>query len=221
MDGVRSLLEDVMGGHVSLSSAAADPMMRAARARVDEYAFRLHFVRAAPSETGLAELRSYVDRVQDDATVLFVDYLQKVKPDDSVKTHLEHMTNVTAGLKEASLAGNFSVVAVGAISGAGLMRRRAHLAHLDSAVAVGYDSDVVILLNDKRSLIAENRMMHTLEETDRLRRRVVFTVEKNRMGIAPIDLEFVKDFEHFRFEPAGNYVAEQLIEDGEHDDFRT
>ena len=115
----------------------------------------------------------------------------------------------------------FSVVAVSAISSAGLMRRRTHLAHLDAAVAVGYDSDVVILMNDKRSIVSANQISDTLDQANRFRQRVVFTVEKNRGGIAPVDVEFVKDFEHFRFDPAGSYVAEQLIEDGEHDDFRS
>ncbi len=96
-----------------------------------------------------------------------------------------------------------------------------HLAHLDAAVAVGYDSDVVILMNDKRSIVAANQISNTLGQAERFRQRVVFTVEKNRGEIAPVDVEFSKDFEHFRFDPSGSYVAEQLIEDGEHDDFRS
>ena len=219
-DGIRNLLGDVVSGYAPLSSTSSDPLVRAARSRMDEYAFRLHFVRAAPSETGLEELRSIVEQVRSGPTVLFVDYLQKVRPDHQSSTHLEHVAQVTAGLKEASLKLAFSVVAVSAISAVGLTRRRVHLAHLDSPAAVGFDSDIVVLLNDKRSIVSANRVSNTLEQYQSLRQRVVFTVEKNRGGEAPIDVEFVKDFEHFRFEPSGSYVAEQLIEDGEHDDFR-
>ena len=100
------------------------------------------------------------------------------------------------------------------------MKRRVHLPHLDAAVAVGYDADVVIMLNDKRHIVSSNNLMYTTEQSERFRQRVVFSIEKNRVGIAPVDVEFTKDFEHFRFDPAGSYVAEQLIEDGEHDDFR-
>ena len=221
IEGVRTLLDEVATGRVSFSSASTDPLMRAALARLGEYAHRLHLVRATPSETGLDELQGIVGDVRSGPTVLFVDYLQKVRPAHESNTHLEHVAQVTAGLKEAALKSAFSVVAVSAISSAGLMRRRIHLAHLDSAVAVGYDSDVVILMNDKRSIVSANQISNTLEQADRLRQRVVFTVEKNRGGIAPVDVEFVKDFEHFRFVPAGSYVAEQLIEDGERDDFRS
>ena len=220
MDGVRTLLGEVVSGRVSIASASCDPMMRAALSRLDEYAHRLHLVRASPSDTGLAELQSIVRQVQSGPTVLFVDYLQKVRPAHESTSHIDHVAQVTAGLKEAALQSAFSVVAIGAIGSPGLMRRRIHLAHLDAAVAVGYDSDVVILMNDKRSIVSANQIAHTLEQADRFRQRVVFTVEKNRGGVAPVDVEFVKDFEHFRFEPSGSYVAEQLIEDGEIDDFR-
>jgi replicative DNA helicase len=220
VDGVRNLLNEVANGRVSLASASSDPLLRAALANINEYSKRLHLVHARPSETGLDELHDILQAVQDGPTVLFVDYLQKVRPAHVGTTHLEHVAQITAGLKEASLESTFSVVAVSAISSAGLQRRRTHLAHLDAAVAVGYDSDVVLMLNDKRPIVAPNQIMNTLEQSERLRQRVVFTVEKNRGGVAPVNLEFVKDFEHFRFDPRGSHVAEQLIEDGEQEDFR-
>jgi replicative DNA helicase len=220
VDGVRALLAEVASGRVSLASASLDPLLRAALANVNEYAHRLHLVHARPSETGLDELHNILQRVQDGPTILFVDYLQKVRAANAATTHLEHVAQVTAGLKEASLESSFSVVAVSAISTAGLQRRRTHLAHLDAAVAVGYDSDVVLMLNDKRPIVAPNQIMNTLEQSERLRQRVVFTIEKNRGGVAPVSLEFVKDFEHFRFDPRGSHVSEQLIEDGEQEDFR-
>ena len=223
MDGVRSLLDDVISGRMSLASTSGDPVMRAARARVDEYAHRLHLVKATPSATGLTHLAQVVADVHDGSTgstVLFVDYLQKVRPHENTTSHVEHVGQVTAGLKEISLASSVSVVAVAAVGSPGLLKRRAHLPHLDAAVAVGYDADVVIMLNDKRHIVSANNLMHTTEQSERFRQRVVFSIEKNRGGIAPVDVEFTKDFEHFRFDPAGSYVAEQLIEDGEHDDFR-
>ena len=221
MDGVRNLLEAIVAGDTALSSTADDPIMRAALSRLNEYAHRLHFVRAAPSETGVEELGRVLDQVDERSTVLFVDYLQKVRPHDETATHTEHVSRVTAGLKEIALGSQCAVVAISAVGAGGLLRRRAHLAHLDGAVAVGYDADVVILLNDKRSIVAKNRMANTLEQSDSFRHRVVFTVEKNRGGIAPVNVEFVKDFERFRFLPVGGYVNEQLIEDGDDDDFRS
>lgn len=220
MKGVQAVLDDVVSGRVPLSCSDLDPLMRAARSRLDQYGHRLHLVRAAPTMTGLKELQEIVRDVQHGPTVLFVDYLQKVRPSRLSSSHVDHVADVTAGLKEASLRSGISVVAVSAISSAGLMRRRVHLAHLDAAVAVGYDADVVILLNDKRPVVAANQISHTLGQAEKLRERVVFTVEKNRGGPAPVDVEFIKDFEHFRFNPEGSFVSEQLIEDGEREDFR-
>lgn len=220
VDGVRSLLAEVTAGRVQMEAASNDPLLRAGLARLAEYSDRLHFVEARPSETGTRELGDVVDQVRGRNTVLFVDYLQKVRPEYSSTSHLEHVAQVTSSLKELSLRSAFAVVAVSALSGVGLSRKRCHLAHLDGAAASAYDADVAILLNDKRPIVAQHHLMETLDQSNRMRQRVVFTVEKNRGGPAPVDVEFVKDFEHFRFDPTGSYVAEQLIEDGEHDDFR-
>ena len=42
---------------------------------------------------------------------------------------------------------------------------------------------------------------------------VVISIAKNRHGPADVDLEFIKDFPHFRFDPDGRHVEEQLIDD--------
>ena len=214
MDGVRSLLDGVLDGTTSLSSASGDPVLRAARASIDEYADRLHLVQATPSATGVDELAQLVqERSTDRPTTLFVDYLQKVRVPTGGKRHIDQVLQVTAALKEVALSSSLSIVAIGAISGAGLLKRRIHLPHLDAAIAVGYDADIVILLNEKRHIVSSNQLNYTSEQTERFHQRVVFSIEKNRGGIAPIDLEFTKSFEHFRFDPAGSYVSEQLVDD--------
>ncbi len=43
-----------------------------------------------------------------------------------------------------------------------------------------------------------------------LQRHVVFSVEKNRNGSAGVQLEFEKDFAHYRFHQQGRFVADQL-----------
>jgi hypothetical protein len=42
---------------------------------------------------------------------------------------------------------------------------------------------------------------------------VVFSVEKNRGGPAMVDLEFRKDFLHYRFETRGSYMAVRSVDD--------
>ncbi len=212
MDGVRSRLDQVMAGRASLASLSIDPLLRAARACVDEYADSLHIVQAAPSKTGVAELAQIVDRVRSGPTVLCVDYLQKVRATQKMG-HADHVSEVMADLRELSLETQTSIIAIAALSGTGLNRRRVHLAHLDTAASVAYDADVVLVLEEKARIVAANQLANTTDQADRFARRVVFTVEKNRGGVAPIDLEFVKDYEHFRFDPAGGFVQEQLVND--------
>ena len=46
------------------------------------------------------------------------------------------------------------------------------------------------------------------------RQHTIFSVEKNRSGQANVDLEFKKDFTHFRFKPNGRFVSERLWREG-------
>jgi hypothetical protein len=39
------------------------------------------------------------------------------------------------------------------------------------------------------------------------------SIEKNRGGPNLIDLEFRKDFRHFRFDPDGGIVSEKLVDE--------
>lgn len=213
MDGVRTRLNEVMAGRASLASISVDPLLRAARACVDEYADSLHIVRAAPSKTGVAELAEIVEKVRRGPTVLCVDYLQKLRSTSKLMNHADHVAEVTADLRELSLETETAVIAIAALSGRGLTRRRVHLPHLDTAASVAYDADVVLILEEKARIVAANQIANTSDQAERFRKRVIFTIEKNRGGVAPIDLEFTKDYEHFRFDPAGGFVQEQLVDD--------
>lgn len=215
------MLDEVISGRVSLASVCSDPVLRAAVSRLNSYADRLHFVEASPSSTSVEGLEKTVAKLREGPTTLFIDYLQKVFVKDANKSYSEHVGLITAGLKEMSIQRSISVVAIAAIGDHGLYKRRTHLPDLDAAVAVGYDADVIIMLNDKRPIVSSHNLSYTTDQEDRFRQRIVFTVAKNRGGIAPIDLEFTKDFEHFRFDPEGSFVTEQLIEDREHDDLRS
>jgi replicative DNA helicase len=42
---------------------------------------------------------------------------------------------------------------------------------------------------------------------------VVISVEKNRGGPNLLDLEFRKDFSHFRFDPDGAFVSDKLVDE--------
>jgi hypothetical protein len=48
---------------------------------------------------------------------------------------------------------------------------------------------------------------------EEFRNWVVFGLDKRRSGVAQVDMEFRKDFANYRFEAAGNYVEEKLVDD--------
>ncbi|MGH8875476.1 MAG: hypothetical protein ACRDVM_09545 [Acidimicrobiia bacterium] len=78
---------------------------------------------------------------------------------------------------------------------------------------MAYEADVVVVLNDKWDVVSKNHLAYDRAAAEAHKHVVVFTVEKNREGVAGVDLEFGKDFEHYRFDPAGRYVSEQLVDE--------
>lgn len=52
--------------------------------------------------------------------------------------------------------------------------------------------------------------MYGTTGTERFHDWVVCSIEKNRNGVANVDLEFEKDFAHSRFLPRGRIVSEAL-----------
>jgi hypothetical protein len=102
------------------------------------------------------------------------------------------------------------VVAVAAADHAGLTSRRLHLHHFRGSTALAYEADAVVVLNEKLSVVSRAHIAHSPQRIEMFHQQVVFTVEKNRNGVAGVDLEFTKDFTHYRFDPLGGWVTERL-----------
>ena len=84
---------------------------------------------------------------------------------------------------------------------------------LRGSSALAYEADIVLILNDKYDVVARHHLVYDLGNAERYRTWVVMTLEKNRYGVDKVELEFQKHFEEGRFEAAGQYVVEQLIEE--------
>jgi replicative DNA helicase len=67
-----------------------------------------------------------------------------------------------------------------------------------------------VVLNDKLDVVSKAHIAYSPTRIDEFRRQVVFSIEKNRNGMSDIDLEFVKEFGSYRFDPQGAWVAERL-----------
>jgi replicative DNA helicase len=161
----------------------------------------------------LAALERLVVERGNGHNVLVVDYLQKVPMVPEPTDEADRVTRVTEGLKEIALTRDVAVLATVAADMAGLESRRLRLQHLRGSSALAYESDVVIILNEKVRALSKVHLSFSTSVAEASRQQVIFSVEKNRGGPAMLDMEFRKDFAHFRFDPDGRYVAERLVDD--------
>jgi hypothetical protein len=87
------------------------------------------------------------------------------------------------------------------------------LHHLRGSSALAYEADVAIVLNEKHKAVSRDHLAYDTVKAEKYKQFVVFSVEKNRGGPAMVDLEFRKDFLHYRFETRGSYMAERSVDD--------
>ncbi|MBW3621279.1 MAG: AAA family ATPase [Actinobacteria bacterium] len=181
--------------------------------RLGAYADRLHLVRASGTHTGVEELTDLVQRIGEPAPVLFVDYLQKVRVSPEPPTEAEKVRRSTEGLKELALSAGVPVVAVVATERAGIEARRTRMHHFRGSSAMAFEADVALVLNEKWNAVAKVHLAYDPLRAATFRDWVVVSIEKNRNGPSPVDVEFRKDFEHFRFDPDGGLVTDQLVDE--------
>jgi replicative DNA helicase len=187
----------------------------AALERLRDYADDLVLVRASGAHTTLDELTGLVkDNARDGrALVVFVDYLQKIPLVPEPPVEAEKVTRTVEGLKDLALAHEVSVVAISAVDRVGMEVRRIRMHHLRGSSAVSYEADVVLMLNDKHKAVSKVHLSYDARAAQSFRDWVVFSVEKNREGPNLLDVEFHKDFGHFRFDPDGGLVSERLVDE--------
>lgn len=189
------------------------PALAQAKERIGTYARNLWFLRGSGTYTGLPELEQIIHEQSNGHTALFVDYLQKVAVNPEPADEAEKVTRVAEGLKEIALARGVAVIAIAAADRAGLDARRLRLHHLRGSSAIAYEADMVMILNEKFDIISKVHLAYDATKVDVHKQWVVCSLEKNRGGPARVDLEFRKDFEHYRFHPIGNHVGERLIDE--------
>lgn len=188
------------------------PSGTAAVEALDAYGDRLRLFRASGARTGIPQLRELAEQDSDTPPLLVVDYLQKVSASHIAGGEDERVTYVVESLKDLALDTGCAVLAVVAADKAGLAGDRVRLHHLRGSTALAYEADVALLLNDKFDIVARHHLMYGTAGTERYHDWVVCSIEKNRNGVAGVDLEFEKDFAHARFHPHGRVVAEILAD---------
>lgn len=202
----------------SLQSILRDnPKTALALARMNRYADRLILVKASPAVTTLRAIREMTVRLVDATggnVTVFIDYLQKVAIHPERATdEAEKVTIVVEGLKDLALALGVPVWAIVAADREGLKANRLHLFHLRGSSALDYECDIAIIMNNKYHILSKEHIAFNPYQARQFRDWVVFTVEKNRAGRAMQDMEFQLHAPYFAFNPRGQRVQQQLIDD--------
>ena len=196
---------------------AANPRLRPALEHIARYGQALYLMRGSQTTTTVDNLRRLVERYQaldpGRQLVVVVDYLQKVPviPDPSSET--EKVTVVVNGLKDVALSQGVPLISIVAADKEGLKAARLRNHHLRGSSAINYEADIILILNEKYSIVAKANIEFNPYQAQRFRDWVVVTVEKNRGGQDNVDLEFEKHFEFSCFDPNGRTVQEKLIEE--------
>jgi replicative DNA helicase len=208
-------IRDVAAGAISLREAVdSDPLIGEAQRRVAAYADRLVLVTGSGAHTNVDAIGEITQRFEAQPVALFVDYVQKVPHVLAVEHEDERVGRVIEGLKQLALDQKLVVVAIAAAAQDGLDARRVHLRHFRGSTALAYEADAVVVLNDKLAVVSRARVAHSPTRAEEFERYVVFSVEKNRNGFPNVELEFEKDFAHYRFHPHGRWVTERLWTEG-------
>ena len=194
-----------------------NPKTSMALARMNKYGDRMILVKASPAVTTLRAIREMTSRLCDATNgnvTVFVDYLQKVAiHPERANDENEKVTIVVEGLKDIALALDVPVFAIVAADREGLKSKRLHLFHLRVSSALDYECDIAVIMNNKYHILAKDHVSFNPYQAKQYRDWVVFTVEKNRAGRAMMDMEFQLHAPYFAFDPRGQQVQQQLIDD--------
>lgn len=206
------------GGAGSLHQILKEnPKTAPALARMQRYADRLILLKASPAVTNLRAIKEITARLSERTggnVTVFVDYLQKIAVHpERPRDENDKVTIIVEGLKDIALSLDVPVWAIVAADREGLKSRRIHLFHLRGSSALDYESDIALIMNNKYQIMAKDHVAFNPYNAKQYRNWVVFTVEKNRAGRAMQDVEFEIHGQHFAFNPRGQKVQQQLIDD--------
>ena len=212
VDHLTQRAQEVVFGSESLDAIMDEPLVADAFERVRSYSRRLLLVQASGRGTDVEA----IDRIVSDfvqPVAVFVDYLQKVPTRPALNDEHERSTLLAESLKELAMTRNAVVVAIAAADRAALYERRLRLRHMRGSSALAYEADVVVVLNDKAVAVSKSHLAYDPVRAEQYRRMLVLSIEKHRSGPADLDMEFVKDFGHYRLLPHGSFLTEKLVDD--------
>jgi replicative DNA helicase len=206
------------GGGTSLNSILRDnPKTAPGLARLARYSDRMILVKASPAVTTLRAIKEMTARLCDATggnVTVFIDYLQKIAVyPERPRDENDKVTIIVEGLKDIAMSLDVPVWSIVAADREGLKSKRIHLFHLRGSSALDYESDIAIIMNNKYQIMSKDHVSFNPYTAKQFRDWVVWTIEKNRAGRAMQDMEFQLHGQHFTFDPRGQKVQQQLIDD--------
>ncbi len=218
---IQDVKKEVLGSYTASAEAGTkaklgtNPRLRPSLERIARYGSNLYLLRGTATHSTIENIRALVNEHRDDdrRLILFVDYLQKVPVIPEPSDEAEKVTRIVSGLKDIALSCGLPVVAIVAADREGLKAKRLRNHHLRGSSAINYESDIILILNDKYHIVAKVNIEFNPYQAQRYRDWVVATIEKNRGGQDNVDLEYEKLFEYSCFDPTGRVTSEKLIEE--------
>jgi replicative DNA helicase len=219
---IQDVKKEVLGSYTASAEAGtkaklgSNPRLRPSLERIARYGSNLFLMRGTATGSTIENLRALADAhrgADERRLVLVVDYLQKVPVIPEPADEAEKVTRIVSGLKDIALSAGIPVVAIVAADREGLKAKRLRNHHLRGSSAINYESDIILILNDKYHIVAKVNIEFNPYQAQRYRDWVIVTVEKNRGGQDNVDLEYEKLFEYSCFDPTGRATAEKLIEE--------
>jgi predicted ATP-dependent serine protease len=205
----RAVARAVMSNGDLDEVVASSLVLRAAKARLAGYGDSLFLLQASPTEVDVETLDRLVMANKVRRGVLVVDHIQKVQTEG---TDIAGIDDVAAQLKDLAMRRRVAVLGVVGAEGSALGQRRIRLQHLQDAAGLGYEADLIVMMNDKIRAVSRRHTAYDALRADEFRGRVVYSIEKNRSGPNGIDLDHRKDFVHYRIDPEGGVLEEQLVD---------
>ncbi len=185
--------------------------------KIQMYLHKLYLLKANPQKTTLPVIEAMVqhfrEKYPDRPMLLVVDYLQKIALPYRTENEAEKVTIVVEGLKSLALTHGISVLSIVAADRTGLKAKRLHLRHLRGSSALDYECDIALIMNQKWQILAKKHITFNIQEAEKWKNWVVFSVEKNRAGRDGVDLEFELRSQYFCFNPHGGIVEQTLIDE--------
>ncbi len=208
------MLESSKGG--LLERLRVDPVYARVVAAMENYAQRLHLVKASGIQTDLDQIRLWVRRLSAGGPrpFLVVDYLQKIPVNFATPMQEDEVTTYLAqGLKEMAMSAGIRILAIAVSDRLGLQSKRMRLHDMRGSSAIQYEADIGAVLNNKFAIVSREHLVYNPAHAEVMRNWVVMSIEKNRSGRSGVDLEFQLDAAHFHLDPRGAYVRDRLIDD--------